>query len=91
MVLLGEASYAFYLVHLPGDRGCSAPASGARPTPSIVALEALNLAVVIFLAIGLHVAIERPARRWIRARLWRPARPPFPAAAEAAPSRSSAG
>ena len=63
LVLLGEASYAFYLVHVP-----VAPLhhGTVRGLPFELALYVIFLGLVIALSIGLHIAIEKPARRWIR-------------------------
>ncbi|MFC5499976.1 acyltransferase family protein [Caenimonas terrae] len=84
LVLLGESSYAFYLVHLP-----AAPMhhGTVRGVPYELALYLVFLGLVIALSIGLHIAIETPARRWLRQRL-APARAPAdtrrpPEAAEA--------
>jgi peptidoglycan/LPS O-acetylase OafA/YrhL len=76
VVLLGEASYAFYLVHLPaiGLLGAGQWANGV--SGSIALLEAFNLGVIVMLAIGLHLFFERPSRRWLRGRLSLPRRRP---------------
>jgi peptidoglycan/LPS O-acetylase OafA/YrhL len=62
IVLLGEASYAFYLVHSPAISFFGAGMWTTSVTPTIVLLEALNLA----LAVGLHYTIELPARKKVR-------------------------
>jgi peptidoglycan/LPS O-acetylase OafA/YrhL len=69
IVLLGEASYAFYLVHSPaiGYLGAGAWASGL--SASIVASEAMTLGLIAALAVGLHLAIELPARKLLRRKL----------------------
>lgn len=66
MVLLGESSYAFYLVHqwALGFFGAGRWAVGTSVTT--VLYEGMTLGAIICLAIGLHVAVERPARRYIR-------------------------
>jgi peptidoglycan/LPS O-acetylase OafA/YrhL len=72
IVLLGEASYAFYLVHVPAISLFGAGQWGLRPfSLSILALEALNLAAIVALAVGLHLWIEHPTRRYLRRRLSR--------------------
>jgi peptidoglycan/LPS O-acetylase OafA/YrhL len=69
VVLLGEASYAFYLVHSPAISFLGAGAWSERVSGSIVALEAFNVAAIAMLAVGLHLFVERPSRRWLRRRL----------------------
>ena len=75
VILLGEASYAFYLVHSPaiGLLGAGHWADGV--SGSLVLLEAFNLAAIVMLAIALHLYVERPSRRWLRRRLSLPRRP----------------
>lgn len=68
VVLLGEASYAFYLVHQPAIAYLGAGQWVNGVSGSIVLLEAFNLGVIVALAIGLHLSVERPARRWLRRR-----------------------
>lgn len=66
LVLLGEASYAFYLVHVPavellgGGQWVNA-VSGSR-----VILEGLTLGAILALAVGLHITFEGPARTYLR-------------------------
>jgi len=64
VVLLGEASYAFYLVHMPalGFFGAGRWAVATSPT---TVYEALTLGAILCLAVGLHVMVERPARLYI--------------------------
>lgn len=63
-VLLGEASFAFYLLHAPILRLIDPTQS---PTLARWALTtAIALVVVTLAAIGAHIGIERPAQRWIR-------------------------
>ncbi len=62
-VLLGEASYAFYLAHMPA--GPIRGVTSLQPLSELV-LYAMFVALVISLSIGLHVAIEKPARKLIR-------------------------
>lgn len=71
IVLLGEASYAFYLVHWPAIFFFGAGQWSTQLSGSIVLLEALNLGAILALALGLHLAIEKPARRWLRRALAR--------------------
>lgn len=63
LVLLGEASYALYLVHVPA--GPLRPATAGGPAFEL-ALYLMFVGLVIALSIGLHIALERPSRRWIR-------------------------
>jgi peptidoglycan/LPS O-acetylase OafA/YrhL len=76
LLLLGEASYALYLLHVPAfywitavgmRRGVEHPLD--RP---VVAIGAAALAVVV--AVVVHVAFERPARRALRRAFGLPAR-----------------
>lgn len=67
MVLLGEASFAFYLLHAPmlANSGIDTITSS-----NVWILTVGSQFVIILLAaIGAHVIIERPAQRWLRARL----------------------
>lgn len=66
LVLLGESSYAFYLIHQPMIEYLGAGRWGLGLSMSTVAYEALTLGIIICLAIGLHLGIERPARLYIR-------------------------
>jgi peptidoglycan/LPS O-acetylase OafA/YrhL len=75
MVLAGEASFAFYLLHMP---------LLARLTVGPVDrwygwvfTTALEFAMIMLVAVGAHIAIERPMQRWIRGALDR--RRPSPA------------
>lgn len=64
MVLLGEASFALYLVHEPAHRlYVSAPEGSVLALPLYFAF----LFLLVALSIGLHIALERPARRWLLA------------------------
>lgn len=74
MVLMGEASYAFYLIHSPaiGLLGAGQWVNGV--SGSLVLLEGFNLATIVMLAIGLHLYVERPSRRWLRRRFSLPRR-----------------
>ena len=64
LILLGEASYALYLVHVPARPMLQAIALGGLAHQ--LAVYAMFVAWVIAVSIGLHIAIEKPARRWIR-------------------------
>jgi peptidoglycan/LPS O-acetylase OafA/YrhL len=88
IVLLGEASYAFYLVHQPAIGFLGAGTWTAGISLSKLLYEALALGAIIALAVGLHITVERPARTYIRRALaWRKARvkatpPPPPKTSE---------
>jgi peptidoglycan/LPS O-acetylase OafA/YrhL len=69
VVLLGEASYAFYLVHLPAIGLLGAGQWGDGVSGSVALFEAFNLGAIVMLAIGLHLFVERPSRSWLRRRL----------------------
>jgi peptidoglycan/LPS O-acetylase OafA/YrhL len=64
IVLAGEASYAFYLLHYPllGRLDLGVP-DGWRGWVFEVTLQ---FVIILLLAIGAHLAIERPAQRWLR-------------------------
>jgi peptidoglycan/LPS O-acetylase OafA/YrhL len=66
LVLLGESSYAFYLVHEPALSYLGPARWAVATSMTTITLEVLTLGAIIFLAIGLHVAVERPARFYIR-------------------------
>jgi peptidoglycan/LPS O-acetylase OafA/YrhL len=82
IVLLGEASYAFYLIHDPAIGFLGAGTWDAGMSFSKLVYEALALGAIIALSVGLHITVERPARTYIRRALaWRKARvkaPPPP-------------
>jgi peptidoglycan/LPS O-acetylase OafA/YrhL len=93
IVLFGEASYAFYLIHISVARGLGAGAWTVAFTPSRVALEVMALGLALALSVGLHLGVERPARvkvrRWLGGRQ-RVAAPLATDAARPAPSVVSA-
>jgi peptidoglycan/LPS O-acetylase OafA/YrhL len=63
LVLLGEASYAIYLIHTivaPWHIALS------KALPSEIIAYMVFTMLVIASSIGIHIAIERPARRFIR-------------------------
>ncbi len=66
VVLLGEASYAFYLVHSPAIGFFGGGFWAAAMSPTALVYEALTLGAIIALAVGLHVTIELPARKYLR-------------------------
>lgn len=66
MVLLGEASYAFYLVHDPAISFFGAGGWREDLTLSRVAFEAFALGAILALAVGLHITVEMPLRKRLR-------------------------
>jgi peptidoglycan/LPS O-acetylase OafA/YrhL len=78
LVLLGEASYAFYLIHTSVATTFGAGSWTLRVSAGSLCLEAMSLGLVMAIAIGLHIAVERPSRVWIR-RLLDSRRTPPPA------------
>jgi peptidoglycan/LPS O-acetylase OafA/YrhL len=66
VVLLGEASYALYLVHFPAIEFLGGGRWAVATSPTTVTYEAFTLAAVVCLAVGLHVVVERPARVYLR-------------------------
>jgi peptidoglycan/LPS O-acetylase OafA/YrhL len=94
IVLLGEASYAFYLVHQPAITYFGGGGWILSMSPTLLVYEAFVLAAILALAIGIHVGLELPARRHLRRRLSKKEAPkpkPKPAATpEPAPGPSSA-
>jgi peptidoglycan/LPS O-acetylase OafA/YrhL len=82
-VVLGEASYALYLLHKPLLSMLALPpqAGDAR----WLAAQLAAFAIVLCAALGAHLLVEKPAQRFIRRILDRrpepaPAAPPMPAA-----------
>lgn len=65
-VLLGEASYAFYLIHFPIIILLGASPWGEASSLSSFLYEATLLGAILALAVGLHIGFERPSRRWVR-------------------------
>jgi peptidoglycan/LPS O-acetylase OafA/YrhL len=87
MILLGEASYAFYLVHQTAIFDLGGRLWGTNPSITAAILEALTLGAILALAVGLHVTIERPARIYVRRLLtWKRGPTPIPAPAVLEPS-----
>jgi peptidoglycan/LPS O-acetylase OafA/YrhL len=66
VVLLGESSYAFYLIHQPALADLGAGRWSIATSPTTIIYEVLTLGAIMCLAVGLHVLVERPARRYIR-------------------------
>lgn len=66
VVLLGEASYAFYLIHMPALSFFGAGRWSVAVSPTTILYESLTLGAILCLAVGLHVMVERPARLYIR-------------------------
>ena len=67
IVLLGEASYAFYLIHFYLVNDIDALRWTKQPlTPMLLAFELLTLLFILALSVGLHLLVEMPARTWIR-------------------------
>jgi peptidoglycan/LPS O-acetylase OafA/YrhL len=66
VVLLGESSYAFYLVHQRVLEYFGAGRWATATSMTTILYEALTLGAILCLAVGLHVMVERPARLYIR-------------------------
>jgi peptidoglycan/LPS O-acetylase OafA/YrhL len=66
MILMGESSYALYLIHQPALAFFGASLWTTNTSVTSVLYELFILGAIICLAIGLHIAIERPARLHIR-------------------------
>jgi peptidoglycan/LPS O-acetylase OafA/YrhL len=68
LILLGEASYSFYLVHQQ-YRIPPTPLQTAMPLPGVL----WTACFTAILSVGLYMALERPTRRWLLgllARCW---------------------
>jgi peptidoglycan/LPS O-acetylase OafA/YrhL len=65
IVKLGEASFAFYLIHLPAIEILHASWAG-KLTVSSVALQAVYLTIILSVALGIHMLIEVPCRNLVR-------------------------
>ena len=72
MVLLGESSFAFYLLHTFVLDHMAV--NGLDSLWGWVLVVAMQFLVAVFIAIGAHIAIERPAQKWLR-RVFDPRRP----------------
>lgn len=66
LVLLGEASYAFYLVHYPAIELLGAGHWVNWMSVTAAVFEALTLGAILALAVGLHITFEGPARTYLR-------------------------
>ena len=83
-----EASFAFYLLHLPMLQVLAAP-----PTDGWygwVFVTGLQFGVIMLTAVGAHIVIERPAQRFLRRVLDRRRRAPSEPAALTGPDAASA-
>jgi peptidoglycan/LPS O-acetylase OafA/YrhL len=69
LVALGEASYAFYLVHVPVGAFVTTGRLSNGLTPSSVTVFIVGILFLVVLSWGLHVSFERPARVFLRKRL----------------------
>jgi peptidoglycan/LPS O-acetylase OafA/YrhL len=76
LLLLGEISYSLYLIHLPV--GARVVNLGARFVPAkfLFLLSLYAVAVSVICATLMHLAIERPAKRWASKIKYRPAEIP---------------
>ena len=72
LVFAGEVSFALYLVHMPvivAWKGIVAEMRGIDSAFTVAPLELIGLFLATSaLAVALHLLIEKPGRRWIRAR-----------------------
>jgi peptidoglycan/LPS O-acetylase OafA/YrhL len=66
IVLLGEASYAFYLIHFNAIGWFGAGLWSVSFSISRLVTEAMVLGMILALSIGLHVSVEMPARKFLR-------------------------
>jgi peptidoglycan/LPS O-acetylase OafA/YrhL len=66
VILLGESSYALYLIHQPALAFFDASLWTTNTSVTTVLYELFTLGAIICLAVGLHILIERPARLYIR-------------------------
>jgi peptidoglycan/LPS O-acetylase OafA/YrhL len=66
IVLLGESSYALYLIHRKAMYALFGGPWRGDLTLANSAVELVQFAVIVAIAIGLHLAVERPARRYVR-------------------------
>ncbi|WP_238313148.1 acyltransferase family protein [Methylobacterium crusticola] len=83
-VVVGNASYALYLVHPFTVRGVRVAVEAAGLAPGVPVLVGLMLALSCAGALGVHRLVERPLTRAVRAAL----DPPAPGAARAPAARS---
>jgi peptidoglycan/LPS O-acetylase OafA/YrhL len=66
VVLLGESSYAFYLIHAQALVYFGAARGTIDISVTSVVYSLMTLGFILCLAVGLHVMVERPARLAIR-------------------------
>lgn len=66
MILLGEASYAFYLIHAPALELLPIGRWPAELANSVLLFEVLRLGAILAMAIVVHIVFERPTRTYIR-------------------------
>jgi peptidoglycan/LPS O-acetylase OafA/YrhL len=78
IVLLGEASYAFYLIHEPMIGYLGGGKWIEDGSLSRIIFEAMVLGAILAFAVGLHVTVEMPARKRLRG--WLSLRPGSPLA-----------
>lgn len=67
IVLLGEASYAFYLIHVTVFSALGGGAWKLGLTREAAAFEIIVFGATVAFAVGVHVCLEGPARRMVRA------------------------
>jgi peptidoglycan/LPS O-acetylase OafA/YrhL len=63
MVLFGEASFAFYLLHRPLVESLTIATGGGR---AWVLANAITFSLILLMAVGAHMVIERPAQKLLR-------------------------
>src|SRR5690606_20454371 len=89
LVVMGEASFAFYLLHVPLMRqlGIESDSLGQW-----ILATTILFALTMFTAIGAHIAVERPAQKWLLKTVARRRRMPAitPFTPVATPARNSA-
>ena len=66
MVLLGDASYALYILHVPVRWLVERSLDLAGIAVAFPMMYAIYMPLMVLLSIGVFVFIERPARDWIR-------------------------
>ncbi len=71
MVLLGEASYALYILHLPVFRILEGWAAGRGIAVGTLPFALAMVLVLIAISLAVQRLYEAPMRRWIRAETWR--------------------
>jgi peptidoglycan/LPS O-acetylase OafA/YrhL len=68
-VALGDLSYTLYIIHEPVGDWYDAFAHATHAPGTITATGFfIRTAITLALTVAIHVTVERPARRWIRAR-----------------------